>query len=263
MKKNIYTKAIFLVVLLFLLFYTFYHFKKEPSSLFHHQTFSSQIIANDISAIEITTTTTHIHIMRSEKNHFSAAMTSDSPAQNTLSLQKANGALHIQVQNKKENIKSELLIKIPATTKTIQIKSTLGNIRAEHLSLETLNIETLSGDIAFNDVNAEKSTLLTNNGDISWKGQINTLSLMTSAGNVQLKLTTLTPHFQIKTLSGDVVLTLPTKAYTHLKINTQSGDVVVNGKTIGKSINVNLGTEKRSNNVQIQTARGNVTVSNQ
>ncbi|MBN2259688.1 MAG: DUF4097 family beta strand repeat protein [Clostridiales bacterium] len=156
------------------------------------------IVKNDIDAVKI---------------NLEGSIVYDGELEPDLVTENHDGALWISVDfhGESRSITENNLVmrvEIPQEYKgDLDIEVIFGEISATELHLNKISMETISGDILIDYCNAEKFKL-------------NTIS-----GNVHLKMNSIDSYYEIKTISGDVIVRLIEESDFAIRFNSISGKI--------------------------------------
>ncbi len=150
-------------------------------------------------------------------------------------------------------------------SKNIAARSASGDIILESLNIENLSLRSVSGGVKSKSVYAKKSVLESTSGNIKVEDYRGDLSAKTVSGDLYLNTSSPFEDIYIRSISGDVRISLPSNAEFYLESKTTSGKIIcdfpisISGRLSDKNINGSVGNG--DNKVTTSTVSGDIRIS--
>lgn len=110
------------------------------------------------------------------------------------------------------------------TASQANVKTVSGDVKSDNMITDDLTINTTSGNIIMDTMDTKKLYFKSVSGDFSISGNMRELSGDTTSGKLNITDEIIPEGFRIKTVSGDIYLTMPEFDDFNLSHKTVSGD---------------------------------------
>jgi lia operon protein LiaG len=148
-------------------------------------------------------------------------------------------------------------------SKDIKVSTVSGNLNISKLSIENFNFKSISGNLNADSLSAKFLTVETSSGKVNLNGVEGKINADTISGEVTAVLKSFNNDLSIKTVSGEVNLSLPGSSEFKFKLGSVSGKIVneLGSKiTFADSSNLEGIVGKGTFNITIETISGSIKI---
>jgi lia operon protein LiaG len=148
-------------------------------------------------------------------------------------------------------------------SKDIKVSTVSGNLNISKLSIENFNFKSISGNLNADSLSAKFLTVETSSGKVNLNGVEGKINADTISGEVTAVLKSFNNDLSIKTVSGEVNLSLPGSSEFKFKLGSVSGKIVneLGSKiTFADSSNLEGIVGEGTFNITIETISGSIKI---
>ncbi len=266
MNFRLVIKAFGLSILAFFLAYVCYQFSypvfHEKSEEFletvsikaNYKTFEEEVSFKDVDTVVVQALTAAVQVNKSQRGEGKLSLTTGQDKRQAVKTQREGRRVLIKTASLGPYINSTLSLKIPSTVKTLNIKTTLGNVNLNQLDLSNLQVVTTLGNIRLNQVSIQAADLESVNGNVQGDGAIQKAQIKTVLGDIKLSTSFNAPHYRFETVNGNIHLTVPRALNAEIDVHSINGSI--------RREDHHAEYKDASGYIHVKTVTGNITIDN-